>query len=205
MDCGIRAWNPWPFLVSNSLPVSLSLVQSSYLFQPSGSASIPFIHHAVWETADRGGGNQHFWPGVRQTGQINQHCIPLCGTLSGLQREKQAAIMGLIHRNDTWIVLDKVFWSCGYMYVTVMVLCVWVSHLAMRIFMTAPQQDYGYFYISHWDWRIWKSTTAFFKHIYIYMHTKGYVKWYQDYLKLHVAICIIHPMINVLTKTNSNE
>lgn len=30
------------------------------------------------------------------------------------------------------------------------------------------------------------------------MHTKEYVKWDQEHLKLHVAKCIIPPMIKII-------
>lgn len=51
----------WHCLIS--LPV-VSL-QSSYLFQSAGSAAVPVLLNAVREDADRRGGDEHLWAGMR--------------------------------------------------------------------------------------------------------------------------------------------
>lgn len=47
--------------------------QGSHLLQPPGPASVPVLHHAVRETADRRGGNQHLWLGMSSSRRTAQH------------------------------------------------------------------------------------------------------------------------------------
>lgn len=41
-------------------------LQGSHVFQPPGSPSLPLLHHAVREAADRCGGDQHLRPGMSE-------------------------------------------------------------------------------------------------------------------------------------------
>lgn len=56
-----------------ALTLCWCLRQGSHLLQPPGPASVPVLHHAVRETADRRGGNQHLWPGMSSSRRTAQH------------------------------------------------------------------------------------------------------------------------------------
>lgn len=84
-----------------ALKLCWCLHQGSHLLQPPGPASVPVLHHAVRETADRRGGNQHLWPGMSSLRRTELSTVQSgCG--SGGWGETVVGVVEWMHTSLSW-------------------------------------------------------------------------------------------------------
>lgn len=86
-----------------ALTLCWCLRQGSHLLQPPGPAPVPLLHLALRETADRSGGNQHVWPGMRKSCTHLRSAAPLMLTPELHESTRNKQIQSFILR-DVWPV-----------------------------------------------------------------------------------------------------